>query len=150
MGVALGNAMDLMKPSNIVDRVLLGIELIIKTVVKEIFKWLFKAETGIVELLRTTMLGLMPKLDKSKLDKKYRLNVINALIMFITDLFLQPIFIIRIISSIVMAGALVDVVVVLNLIVSLFIAMLPAGVYVFGHLYFMFHVGLLIAINLIF
>jgi len=143
-------AVNLLQPSNMVDGVIVGVEMFLKAFLKEIFKWLFKAETGIVDLLRTTMLGLMPKLDGNKLDKKYRLNVVNALIMFITDLVLQPIFIIRIISSIVMAGALVDVVVVLNLIVSLFIAMLPAGIYVFGHLYFMFHVGLLIAINLIF
>ena len=122
---------------------------VLKSFLGVIFDWLFKAEQGITELLKKTLLGLIPKWS-GKFDKPYRLAIVNALYIFITDLLLAPIFLLRVISSIVLAGGIMDIFVAFNIFISLLLAMLPASLYIAGHLYFIFQTAILIAINLIF
>ena len=117
---------------------------------KTLLEWIFRAEKGIVEQLRTAVVSKIPKPTMDKYDKGFRLSVVNALIIFITDLLVQPIFLLRVIASVFMGGAIIDLVVVVNLLLSLLIAMIPAALYIAGHMYFIFQTGLMIAINLIF
>ena len=117
---------------------------------KTLLEWVFRAEKGIVEQLRTAVVSKIPKPTMDKYDKEFRLSVVNALIIFITDLLLQPIFLLRVIASVFMGGAIIDLVAVVNLLLSLLIAMIPAALYIAGHMYFIFQTGLMIAINLIF
>ena len=118
--------------------------------IKTLLEWIFRAEKGIVEQLRTAVVSKIPKPTMDKYDKECRLSVVNALIIFITDLLVQPIFLLRVIASVFMGGAIIDLVVVVNLLLSLLIAMIPAALYIAGHMYFIFQTGLMIAINLIF
>ena len=112
--------------------------------------WIFTAEKSIVEQLRTEIVEAIPKPKLKKYDKGFRLGVVNTLITFILDLFLQPIFLLRVIASVFMGGPLIDLVVIINVLLSLVIAMIPAFLYAAAHVYFISQTGLNILINLIF
>ena len=134
----------------VTDNVANALRNVLGEYIKALLEWVFRAEKGIVEQLRTAVVSKIPKPKLDKYNKGFRLRVVNALIIFITDLLLQPIFLLRVIASVFMGGAIIDLVVVANLLLSLLIAMIPAALYIAGHMYFIFQTGLTIAINLIF